>query len=69
VANIFSAHDVSIETVEQMANVVNGKRTGTASLEIGTHRATDAALSAVVEALRATDSVVNITSVIRVEGV
>ncbi|MEY2946373.1 MAG: hypothetical protein RL243_1150, partial [Actinomycetota bacterium] len=50
VANIFSAHDVSIETVEQMANVVNGKRTGTASLEIGTHRATDAALSAVVEA-------------------
>jgi homoserine dehydrogenase len=69
VANIFSAHNVSIETVEQMAKVVNGKRTGTASLEIGTHRATDAALSAVVEALRATDSVVNITSVIRVEGV
>lgn len=69
VANIFSAHDVSIETVEQMARVLDGKRTGTASLEIGTHKATDASLSAVVEALRSTDSVVEVTSVIRVEGV
>jgi len=69
VANIFSDHHVSIETVEQMANVQGGKRTGTASLEIGTHRATDASLSAVVEALRSTDSVVEVTSVIRVEGV
>ena len=69
VANIFSAHNVSIETVEQMASVHGGKRTGTATLEIGTHKATDASLSAVVEALRSTDSVVEITSVIRVEGV
>ena len=69
VANIFSAHSVSIETVEQMARVLDGKRTGTASLEIGTHKATDASLSAVVEALRATESVVDVTSVIRVEGV
>jgi homoserine dehydrogenase len=69
VANIFSAHQVSIETVEQMASVQDGKRTGTATLEIGTHKATDASLSAVVEALRSTDSVVEITSVIRVEGV
>ncbi|MEY4066884.1 MAG: hypothetical protein RIQ44_96 [Actinomycetota bacterium] len=67
VANIFSAHDVSIETVEQMAGL--GKGAATATLEIGTHKATDASLSAVVEALRSTDSVVEITSVIRVEGV
>ncbi|MEY4410942.1 MAG: hypothetical protein RLZ69_516 [Actinomycetota bacterium] len=67
VANIFSAHDVSIETVEQMAGL--GKDAATATLEIGTHKATDASLSAVVEALRSTDSVVEITSVIRVEGV
>ena len=69
IANVFSAGGVSIETVEQMARVVGGKRTGTATLEVGTHRATDAALSAVVEALRATDAVEEITSVIRVEGV
>ena len=69
IANVFSAGGVSIETVEQMARVVGGKRTGTATLEVGTHKATDAALSAVVEALRATDAVEEITSVIRVEGV
>jgi homoserine dehydrogenase len=46
-----------------------GKGAATATLEIGTHKATDASLSAVVEALRSTDSVVEITSVIRVEGV
>jgi len=69
IANVFTAHNVSIETVEQMARVKDGKRTGTATLEVGTHRATDAALSAVVEALRATDAVEEITSVIRVEGV
>jgi homoserine dehydrogenase len=69
IANIFSAHGVSIETVEQMARVRDGKRTGTATLEVGTHRATDAALSTVVEVLRATDAVEEITSVIRVEGV
>ena len=69
IANTFTAHNVSIETVEQMARVKDGKRTGTATLEVGTHRATDAALSAVVEALRATDAVEEITSVIRVEGV
>lgn len=69
IANVFTANNVSIETVEQMARVVGGKRTGTATLEVGTHRATDAALSAVVEDLRATDAVEEITSVIRVEGV
>jgi homoserine dehydrogenase len=67
IANIFSEHGVSIETVEQMARPRDGKKT--ANLEIGTHRATDAALSSVVETLRATPAVEEITSVIRVEGV
>jgi homoserine dehydrogenase len=69
IANIFSENGVSIETVEQMVRVEGGKPSRTATLEVGTHRATDAALSAVVEALRATDAVEEITSVIRVEGV
>jgi homoserine dehydrogenase len=69
IANIFSENGVSIETVEQMVRVEAGKPSRTATLEVGTHRATDAALSAVVEALRATDAVEEITSVIRVEGV
>jgi len=69
IANIFSESGVSIETVEQMVRVEGGKPSRTATLEVGTHRATDAALSAVVEALRATDAVEEITSVIRVEGV
>ena len=69
IANIFSENGVSIETVEQMVRVADGKPSRTATLEVGTHRATDAALSDVVEALRATDAVEEITSVIRVEGV
>ena len=69
IANIFSNHGVSIETVEQMVKVQGGKPSKTATIEIGTHRAKDAQLSAVVEALRATDAVEEITSVIRVEGV
>lgn len=67
IANIFSEHGVSIETVEQTARPRDGKKT--ANLEVGTHRATDAALSAVVDTLRATPAVEEITSVIRVEGV
>jgi homoserine dehydrogenase len=52
-----------------MVKVQAGKPSQTATIEIGTHRAKDAQLSAVVEALRATDAVEEITSVIRVEGV
>lgn len=66
VANIFSQHGVSIETVEQS---VEPASKNTANLEIGTHRATDAALQAVVAALLASDAVESITSVIRVEGI
>ena len=66
VANIFAQHGVSIEAVEQSVDA-SGKKT--ANLEIGTHRATDAALQAVVASLKASDAVESITSVIRVEGI
>ena len=65
IANIFAANEVSIEFVEQMP-IAGGK---TANLEVGTHEATDASLSAVVKALEANDVVESITSVIRVEGI
>jgi len=69
IANTFSAGNVSIETVEQSVRVIGGKRSKTATLEVGTHSATDAELSAVVKALTSSDSVESITSVIRVEGI
>lgn len=69
IANTFSAGNVSIETVEQSVRQVGGKRSKTATLEVGTHSATDAELSAVVKALAASESVESITSVIRVEGI
>lgn len=65
IANLFSKHSVSIETVEQSVQLGKG---GTASLEIGTHLASDAALTSVVEDLRASDAVESVESVIRVEG-
>jgi homoserine dehydrogenase len=67
VANIFADHNVSIETVEQSAKMIEAE--STAWLEIGTHQASDKSLAAVVSALRASAAVEQITSVIRVEGV
>lgn len=68
IANVFADNAVSIETVEQTTSR-GAKGRKTATLEVGTHSATDAALSAVVAALKAHDAVVAIVSVIRVEGV
>lgn len=65
IANIFASHEVSIEFVEQTPTP--GRKT--ANLEIATHEATDASLSAVVAALAASDAVESITSVIRLEGI
>jgi homoserine dehydrogenase len=65
IATTFSKHGVSIEAVEQ--SVLNGE-TVVAYLEIGTHLASDAALSAVVADLQASDAVQKVASVIRVEG-
>jgi homoserine dehydrogenase len=65
IASLFSEHGVSIETVEQ---AVLGRNLQTASLEIGTHLASDAALAGVVEALKSNDAVQTVSSFIRVEG-
>ena len=69
IANVFADHVVSIETVEQSVRQNGGKRRSTATLEVGTHVATDASLSSVVKALAANAAVESITSVIRVVGI
>ena len=63
VATAFAEHDVSIETVRQERHGEDD-----AVLVIVTHHATDAALSATVEALRGLDVVRRVLSVMRVEG-
>jgi homoserine dehydrogenase len=63
VATVFAEHGVSIDTVRQ-----TGREEGDASLVVVTHRATDAALSATVSALRSLDHVRGVASIMRVEG-
>jgi homoserine dehydrogenase len=63
VATVFAEHGVSIDTVRQ-----TGREEGDASLVVVTHRATDAALSATVAALRSLDHVRGVASIMRVEG-
>jgi homoserine dehydrogenase len=63
VATSFADHGVSIESVRQQ---MHGD--ADAELVIVTHRATDASLSATVEALRELDIVRAVRSVMRVEG-
>jgi homoserine dehydrogenase len=62
VASVFAQHDVSIQTVRQEG------RGEEATLVVVTHVATDAALSATVEDLRALEAVREVASVMRVEG-
>ena len=62
VAQTFAVHDVSIETLRQDGR---GDR---AVLLVVTHKASEAALAAVVEDLRALDVVRAVASVMRVEG-
>jgi homoserine dehydrogenase len=62
IAHCFAEHGVSIQTVRQQG------READAQLVIVTHRATDAALSSTVQALRELDAVRQVTSVMRVEG-
>ncbi|BDZ44228.1 hypothetical protein GCM10025866_01370 [Naasia aerilata] len=69
IAGIFSENGVSVETVEQSIPFPHGDDVeGTATLVIGTHSATEAALSATVAALGAVDAVVAVLSVLRIEG-
>ncbi|MFH8799886.1 homoserine dehydrogenase [Streptomyces sp. NPDC017936] len=62
VATVFAEHGVSIDTVRQQG------KDGEASLVVVTHRASDAALSGTVEALRKLDTVRGVASIMRVEG-
>jgi homoserine dehydrogenase len=62
VALVFADHEVSIQTVRQSG------RGDDARLVVSTHVATDAALAATVESLRALDTVRDVASVMRVEG-
>jgi homoserine dehydrogenase len=63
-ARVFSERGVSIETVEQS----RADAGGTASLVVGTHRATEAALAATVRALARSAEVASVDGVLRVEG-
>jgi len=70
VALAFAEHEVSIETVRQqlLAPDPQSPDEGRASLVVVTHTASDAALSATVDALAHLSTVRRVTSVMRVEG-
>jgi homoserine dehydrogenase len=70
VALAFAEHNVSIETVRQrpLSPDPQSPEEGRASLVVVTHTASDAALSATVDALAALSTVRAVTSVMRVEG-
>ncbi|MGA8117823.1 MAG: homoserine dehydrogenase [Actinocatenispora sp.] len=65
VANVFAAHEVSIQTVRQEGR---GQSGSDAVLVVVTHRAPDAALRSTVDALAGLDIVREVASVMRVEG-
>ncbi len=67
VAQVFAGHDVSIETVRQRLQT-SADGSSRAQLVVVTHRASDAALSATVDALAGLDVVQAVASVMRVEG-
>jgi homoserine dehydrogenase len=74
IATLFSEHNVSVETLTQSAGALDETLTGTddsratATLVIGTHEATEAALAATVNALKTNEVVRSVVSVLRVEG-
>jgi len=67
IAALFAANGVSIETMRQ--TVHRDGNAGSAELRIVTHRASEAALAATVEAIKGLDIINSVTSVLRVEGV
>ncbi|MDQ1528450.1 MAG: homoserine dehydrogenase [Actinomycetota bacterium] len=72
IATLFSEHTVSVETLTQSAAAGSesgsGEPDATATLVIGTHEATEAALAATVTALSINQVVCSVVSVLRVEG-
>jgi homoserine dehydrogenase len=75
IAGVFSKNQVSLALVEQSmtpaepGTASNEAVSGTATLVIGTHEATEAALAATVIDLAANSVVTKVASVLRVEGV
>jgi homoserine dehydrogenase len=73
IASLFSEHNVSVETLTQSTGVVASggaaDPAATATLVIGTHEATEAALAATVTALSTNHVVRTVVSVLRVEGI
>jgi len=76
IASVFSTHEVSVEAVpqsvatepEHVHEAGTEAPAPTATLVIGTHEATEAALADTVAALKASEVVAEVTSVLRVEG-
>jgi homoserine dehydrogenase len=66
IASLFSEHGVSVEALTQSAGTSDAD--ATATLVIGTHEATEAALAATVSALEGNEVVRSVVSVMRVEG-
>jgi homoserine dehydrogenase len=69
IAQLFAEHGVSIEIMRQTIQRDAGSQAESAELRIVTHRASEAALAATVEAVKALDVINSVTSVLRVEGV
>ena len=75
IASVFGQRKVSLALVEQsmtaavMATKSRAARSATATLVIGTHDATEAALAATVQDLASNSVVTEVASVLRVEGV
>ncbi|ALE06576.1 homoserine dehydrogenase [Arthrobacter sp. ERGS1:01] len=67
ISALFAENGVSIETMRQTVHRDGGA--GSAELRIVTHRASEAALAATVEAISGLDIINSVTSVLRVEGV
>ncbi|GAA4030224.1 homoserine dehydrogenase [Arthrobacter methylotrophus] len=69
ITHIFAEHGVSIEIMRQTIHRDAASRVESAELKIVTHRASEAALAATVEAIKGLDVINSVTSVLRVEGV
>ncbi|WP_442545440.1 homoserine dehydrogenase [Arthrobacter sp. KN11-1C] len=69
ITHIFAENGVSIEIMRQTIHRDAGSTVESAELKIVTHRASEAALAATVEAVKGLDVINSVTSVLRVEGV
>ena len=69
ITHIFAEHGVSIEIMRQTIHRDAASKVESAELKIVTHRASEAALAATVEAVKSLDVINSVTSVLRVEGV